>query len=103
MFSMLCFYQYKLIFKISAYWYENLTSESQVLNSKVSPHESIGGGTDCTLSKLADDTELSGADDSTEEQMASRGTLRAWEVSLHKSDEVQEGKVQGYATRLGQF
>lgn len=37
------------------------------------------------------------------EQMASRGTLRAWEVSLHKSDEVQEGKVQGYATRLGQF
>jgi len=47
------------------------------LNSKVSPHESIGGGTDCTLSKLADDTELSGADDSTEEQMASRGTLRA--------------------------
>jgi len=47
------------------------------LNSKVSPHESTGGGTDCTLSKLADDTELSGADDSTEEQMASRGTLRA--------------------------
>lgn len=32
------------------------------MNSKVSPHESTGGGTDSTLSKLADDTEVCGAD-----------------------------------------